>query len=92
MFNRAALRDLADVWTLSQRFGKAALLEFAHEIDAGFDLGVFAEMIGTLGLRTDSRLAATGVADVDALREFFRQWRAELIESVRSGQALGGDE
>jgi hypothetical protein len=94
LFNRAALRDFADVWTLSQRFGKAALLEFAQEIDAGFDLGVFAEMIGSLGLRADSRLAAAGVADVGALREFFRQWRVELIEAsstAGSAQALGGD-
>jgi hypothetical protein len=37
-FGRAETRDFADVYVLTQRFGKDALLEQAKALDAGFDL------------------------------------------------------
>lgn len=88
LFDRAAERDFVDVFALSRRFSKSALLELAGEVDAGFDVRVFAEMIGMLGRYRDADLALGGV-DVGELRAFFDQWRAELTDS---GEALGGDE
>lgn len=88
LFNRAAARDFVDVFALSQRFDKATLLELAHEVDAGFEIQVFVEMIGMLARRRDADLAGGGV-DVGELRAFFDQWCAEL---AGSGEALGGDE
>ena len=88
LFGRAAARDFVDVFALSRRFSKAMLLKLAHEIDAGFSIRVFVEMIDLLAHRRDVDLFP-GNVDVSELRAFFLQWRAEL---TCSGQAFGGDE
>lgn len=88
LFGRAAARDFVDVFALSHRFSKAKLLTLAHEADAGFDVQVFIEMIDLLAHRRDVDLFP-GNVDVDELRAFFRQRRAELASSA---EALGGDE
>lgn len=62
LFDRAAARDFVDVFALSRRFSKSALLDLAREVDAGFDVGVFVEMIGLLARYRDVDLA---LGDVD---------------------------
>jgi hypothetical protein len=77
LFDRAAARDFVDVFALSRRFSKTELLELAREIDAGFDVGVFVDMIGLLTRYSDVDL---DLGDVNAVevRAFFSEWRAEL--------------
>jgi hypothetical protein len=77
LFDRAAARDFVDVFALSRRFSRTARLELAHEVDAGFEIGVFVEMIGLLARYRDVDLAL-GDVDVAALRAFFQAWSGEL--------------
>jgi predicted nucleotidyltransferase component of viral defense system len=56
LFDRAAARDFADVYVLAHRFGKAAMLARAAQIDAGFDTSVLADMIATLDRFTDAEI------------------------------------
>jgi hypothetical protein len=53
LFDRAEARDFADVYTLAQRYTKPLLLARAAEIDGGFDLTIFADMLDTLSRFTD---------------------------------------
>lgn len=46
LFDRAAARDFVDVYALSRTFATAELLELARQVDAGFDLPVFVDMVG----------------------------------------------
>jgi hypothetical protein len=48
LFDRAAARDFVDVHGLSRSFSKTERLDLAREIDSGFDLRVFIDMLGTL--------------------------------------------
>lgn len=78
LFDRAAARDFADVYMLSSRYSTGTLLSRAQQIDAGFDRRVLAEMLGLLDRYSDVDLSL-GDVDVLALRDFFRQWRADLM-------------
>ena len=69
--------DFVDVYALNRTFTKQVLLEHAAEVDAGFDLTVFAEMLDHLARYANADLEL-GDVDVAAVREFFRQWAAEL--------------
>lgn len=80
LFDRAAERDFVDVFRLSHRFSKESLLDLARQVDAGFDVRVFVEMIHMLNRYPDSELELGGV-DVNEVRTFFRQWSAELSGS-----------
>ena len=54
VFGRAEARDFADLMALEPRYGLDRLCELAAEKDLGFDLAVFAEMLGRLDrLRRD---------------------------------------
>jgi hypothetical protein len=75
LFDRAAARDFVDVWALSRTFAKRALLELASEVDAGFELRVFVDVIGHLARYGDVDLGDVEVAE---LRAFFRHWAEEL--------------
>lgn len=77
LFDRAAARDFVDVYALSRRFPERELLALARDVDRGFDIGVFVEMVKHLTRYTDVDLSL-GVVDVAALRSFFEQWVAEL--------------
>jgi Nucleotidyl transferase AbiEii toxin, Type IV TA system len=77
LFDRAAARDFIDVYALSRTFTPLALLTLATEIDAGFDLLVFADMLTLLPRYRDVDLEL-GDVDVAAVREFFRSWAVEL--------------
>lgn len=77
LFGRAEARDFADVYVLAQRFGKQTLLEQARALDAGFDVHVLPQMIGTLNRFEDHEipLPANEHAEV---RRFFAGWATEL--------------
>lgn len=77
LFDRAAARDFVDVHALSRRFSKTELLDLAREVDAGFDVPVFIDMLRQLARYADLDLAL-GDVDIDALRVFFQQWTTEL--------------
>lgn len=77
LFGRAEARDFADVYVLAKRFEKEALLERAKAIDPGFDHGVLAQMMGTMG-----RFAADEIPlpaeDLPLAATFFHTWAGEL--------------
>lgn len=77
LFDRAAARDFVDVLALSHRFSKVELLALAREVDSGFEIGVFVEMIGVLNRYTDVDLAL-GAVNIAELRTFFGEWSTEL--------------
>jgi len=56
LFGRAEARGFADVYVLTDRFGKDALIEQATAMDPGFDLGVLAQMLATLSRFADDEL------------------------------------
>lgn len=63
---------------LSRRFSTKTLLSRAQGIDAGFDRRVLADMIGLLDRYSDVDLNL-GNVDVPGLRDFFHQWRSDLL-------------
>lgn len=77
LFGRAEARDFADVYVLTQRFGKAALLEQAQAFDAGFDTHVLAQMMGTLSRFAHDEIPLSP-ADLAPAKEFFGEWADEL--------------
>lgn len=83
LFGRAEARDFADVYRLARRYGKRKLLSWAASQDAGFDLGVFAQMLGSAD-RFDDEEIPVPAEEIDRLREFFSAWRSELAASGRS--------
>jgi len=80
LFDRAAARDFVDVYALSRRFTKTQLLELAREVDGGFDVPVFVDMLRHLA-RYGVVDLALGDVDIVALRAFFQQWITELDRS-----------
>ena len=80
LFDRAAARDFVDVYALSRRFTKTQLLELAREVDCGFDVPVFVDMLRHLA-RYGVVDLALGDVDIAALRAFFQQWITELNRS-----------
>lgn len=76
--DRAAARDLADVYVLAHRFGKDVLLARATRIDAGFGANVLAGMIATLDRFTDNEIPVPDGSSVAELRAFYAIWRSEL--------------
>jgi hypothetical protein len=81
LFDRAEARDFADVYVLTRRCSTQRLLELAAAIDAGFDVGVLAVMIDSLGRFTDEEIPVPLEVDVGVVREFFRSWSRQLRES-----------
>ena len=75
LFDRAEARDFADVHALVNRYGKKRLLELAAATDAGFDTGVFADMLDSHARFTDEEIPAP---DVIAVRDLAAGWAAEL--------------
>lgn len=77
LFDRAEARDFADVYTLVARYGTARLLELAATVDAGFDIGIFADMLESLSRFHDDEIPALA-GDPTAIRAFFADWSAAL--------------
>jgi Permease MlaE len=85
LFDRAAARDFADVYTLAARFGKPLLLTRAAEIDPGFNPRIFADMLRTLDRHKDSDIPVT-TADTATIRTFSRNWTSvKLIAEMSLG-------
>jgi predicted nucleotidyltransferase component of viral defense system len=78
LFDRAAVRDFADVYVLARRFGKDALIARAAQIDAGFDAEVLADMMATLDRFSDSEIPLPSGSSAAELRAFYMDWRSEL--------------
>ncbi len=78
LFGRAEARDFTDVYALARHFGKEQLLRWAGAQDSGFDLRVFADMIGTMRRFTDEDLLLAH-PDADRVRTFFATWREEIL-------------
>jgi hypothetical protein len=74
-------RDFADVYTLAARFGKSLLLARAAEIDLGFDLRIFAEILRTLDRYKDSDIPTPNTS-ASEIRTFFNDWIAELLDNA----------
>jgi hypothetical protein len=55
------------------------VVELAAAVDAGFDVGVLAVMIDSLGRFTDEEIPVP-LEDVSVVREFFRSWSRQLRE------------
>lgn len=77
LFDRAAARDFVDVRALARRFERSDLLELAAELDEGFELQVFVEMLATLDRYSDDEIADLGT-DPGDLRAFIDGWRTDL--------------
>lgn len=77
LFTRAEPRDFIDVYFLARRYGKERLCELAKAKDPGFDVGVFAEMLGTIG-RLDREEFAVDAPTFAELVPFFAVWAGEL--------------
>lgn len=77
LFVRAEARDFADTYVLAQRFGEGVLIEQARALDAGFDLGVLAQMITTID-RFDDTEIPLAADDIPAVRAFFAAWANQL--------------
>ncbi|TAK68541.1 MAG: hypothetical protein EPO13_10550 [Actinomycetota bacterium] len=91
LFGRAEARDFADVYVLAQRFGKDTLIEQAQALDAGFDLAVLAQMIGTLG-RFDDHEIPLGHDELPLARGFFTSWAAELTWALSQVRQFGAND
>ncbi len=77
LFGRAEVRDFADVYRLAEHFGKDALLAEAKAADAGFDVAVLVQMMGSLD-RFDDDEFPMATDEVPAVRDFFSRWAEEL--------------
>ena len=68
-----------DVFALAHTYAKAELLEWAADLDPGFDRTYFVEALDILPRYSDSDLSL-GEVDTAALRGFFSEWADELRE------------
>jgi hypothetical protein len=82
LYGRALARDFLDIDAaiMSGRYTRARLLELASTADAGFDLPMFADVLGALNQVTDTAFAVYDLtpAEIAALRRRFASWRDEL--------------
>lgn len=81
LFDRAAARDFVDAQILSTQLDLDDVLRRAAELDGGFDLAVFVEMLTTLDRYTDDDIAIHG-ADAVVVRNFATRWREELTNRL----------
>jgi Nucleotidyl transferase AbiEii toxin, Type IV TA system len=82
VFGRAEARDFADLMALEPRYGLDRLCKLAAEKDLGFDLAVFAEMLGRVGrLRRDE--FELDDAEYEQLRGAVDLWRERALELRR---------
>ena len=77
LLDGAAARDFVDVYMLSSRYSTGTLLSRAQQIDAGFDCRALAEMPRPSGPLLRRGLEPGRRDRSRALRDFFRQWRAD---------------
>jgi len=82
LYGRALARDFLDIDTTitSGRYSHERLLELASAADSGFDVGMFADVLGALNQITDAAFAVYDVdpAEILAMRRRFASWRGDL--------------
>jgi hypothetical protein len=76
-YSTAEARDFADLFSLLGRFPKEELLRLAREIDPGFDVGTFGQMLRTVGRHDDAQLVSGGAA-AGEVRTACLGWAAEI--------------
>ena len=81
-FDRAAPRDFADVYRLTSRFDRSAVIEMALEIDPAFDLVYFAGALDRAKHLHDTDFPIEP-GEIGALR----QWAAEWAQVIRTSPA-----
>jgi hypothetical protein len=77
LFDRAEARDFVDVYALARRYDQGNLLSWAAEIDPGFLMPVFVQMLARLDRFADDEMPI-GLAEVNEVRLFFRSWAKKL--------------
>lgn len=86
LYGRALARDFLDIDAAitSGRYSHERLLELASASDAGFDVGMFAQVLGALNQITDVAFAAYDIdpPEITAMRRRFAAWRAELQQQA----------
>ena len=85
LFDRAAARDFADVFQLSERYDQPTLFRLAHDLDAGVAPHALAGMIDYLGRYADADIPIDGQQATE-LRRFFAEWAATLRADQRDGR------
>lgn len=91
LFGRATLRDFIDVYYLIEKenFTKEKLIDGAKQKDPGFDLywlGVAFERINTFDSASADILMLVNPLPADELKNFFNQWRKDIVEKLKSGK------
>jgi hypothetical protein len=93
LFGRAEARDFVDLLALEPRYGLDRLCELAAEKDRGFDLAIFAEMLGRFGrLREDE--FGLDARRYEELEQAVGRWRERALELARRwelGRGRGDD-
>jgi hypothetical protein len=91
LFTRAEARDFIDIDAIvtSGRFTRTKLQELAASRDAGFDLGVLADMLAVIDIYPDAEFSAYGLQDqeIRQMRGRFANWRSELLQQPRPSSA-----
>ena len=77
LFDRAEVRDFADIYALQTKFDKSTLLARASDLDDGFDVAMFAMMIRTIRRFAPEDFHPTE-DEFPALIRFFSAWADEL--------------
>ena len=73
LFDRAAPRDFADVYRLTNRFGRDAVVDMAREIDPGFDVAYLAHALDRANsIRNDD--VPIEAVEMEALRRWATAW------------------
>src|SRR2546423_2867012 len=81
VFDRAEARDFADLFSLLDRFPKDVLLRLANEIDPGFDIKTFGQMLRTVRRHDDSQLVSGG-APPGEVRTVCLDWATEITSGL----------
>jgi hypothetical protein len=81
VFDRAEARDFADLFSLLRRSPKEDLLRFATEIDPGFDVTTFGQMLRTVGRHDDAQLVSGG-ATAGEVRLACLDWATEITSGL----------
>ena len=88
LFGRATLRDFIDLYFLNKEaFSQEKLIALAKKKDPGFDLywfGVALERINSFSKETADMHLLLKPVKIEELKNFFQQWRKEIIKELSS--------
>lgn len=77
VLDRAEGRDFTDLWTLAQRFGRSRCIAWARQLDVGVTHAHVVHAFAQLTRLDDDELPCSP-DDRTAVRDWFRQWGADL--------------